>query len=317
MRAVLFGGTVPPLHAKVGEFLETDPYARQRLEEAEEVLGHRVLSGFAGATESYSPEVRRAYLVTCAALADRVREEEGAESGVCAAASIGHLPALHFSGALSFADMMLMGEAVATCENEWNATDRGRVSHFMYRVGRERLAQLREDVEAGGGWAEVAGHFSDTIHLLNVSAESLPALERAVRAGGGVPVLTFPQAEHSGVNAPLRDRIGRALSGFAFRDARLGLVRGSDGALVDSARDLRALLRDDCVTPVDFPLVVDRLRALGVDRVHVIGPGNLFERLTKEHFDVTVLVPDARARGLEVPASGPARVRRDRVPTTT
>lgn len=315
MRAVLFGGTVPPLHAKVGEFLETDSYARERLAQAEEVLGHRVLPRFSQATESYSPEARQAYLVTCVALADRARDEDG-EAGVCAAASIGHLPALHYSGALSFADMVLLGEAVTACENEWNATDHGLVSHFMYRVGRDRLAQLCAEVEAEGGRAEVAGHFSDTIHLLNVSAGSLPQLERGVRAGGGVPVLTFPQAEHSGVNAPLRDRIGEAVSGFRFRDARVGFVRGADGALVDSAEDLRSLLRDDCVTPVDFPLVVDRLRALGVDRVHVIGPGNLFERLTKEHFDVTVLVPDARARGLEVPDSGPARVG-GRVPSNT
>ncbi|WP_017545345.1 ACP S-malonyltransferase [Nocardiopsis prasina] len=315
MRAVLFGGTVPPLHAKVGEFLETDSYARERLAQAEEVLGDRVLPRFSQATESYSPEARQAYLVTCVALADRARDEDG-EAGVCAAASIGHLPALHYSGALSFADMVLLGEAVTACENEWNATDHGLVSHFMYRVGRDRLAQLCAEVEAEGGRAEVAGHFSDTIHLLNVSAGSLPQLERGVRAGGGVPVLTFPQAEHSGVNAPLRDRIGEAVSGFRFRDARVGFVRGADGALVDSAEDLRSLLRDDCVTPVDFPLVVDRLRALGVDRVHVIGPGNLFERLTKEHFDVTVLVPDARARGLEVPDSGPARVG-GRVPSNT
>ncbi|XKK40007.1 hypothetical protein HFP72_04200 [Nocardiopsis sp. ARC36] len=77
MSAVLFGGTVPPLHAKTGDFLETDPYARARLEEAEEVLGAGILPRFARTSESYSREARQAYLVTCVALADRIRSEEG------------------------------------------------------------------------------------------------------------------------------------------------------------------------------------------------------------------------------------------------
>ncbi|GAA0977947.1 hypothetical protein GCM10009551_015400 [Nocardiopsis tropica] len=307
MSAVLFGGTVPPLHAKTGDFLETDPYARARLEEAEEVLGAGILPRFARTSESYSREARQAYLVTCAALADRVRSEEG-DARLCTAASIGHLPALHYVGALSFADMMRAGEAVAASEEVWNAADHGRVSHFVYRVGRDRLEELRARVESEGGWAEVAGHFSDTIHLLNVSAEHLPLLEREVRAGGGVSVLTFPQAEHSPSNAGLRDRTAEGTAAFRFRDAGVPFVRGSDGVLVDRAEDLRDTLVQDCVTPVDFPLVVGRLRELGVRRVHVIGPGNLFERLTRDHFDVTVLAPDGRARGLTTAGAGPARV---------
>lgn len=312
MSAVLFGGTVPPLHAKVGEFLEKDPYARIRLEEAEEALDTRILPRFERASESYSPEARQAYLVTCVALADRVREEEG-RAPFCAAASIGHVPALHYVGALSFADMMRLGELVAVCENERASVDHGTASHFMYRVDRDRLAELAALVEDAGGWAEAAGHFSDDIHMLNVSAEHLSLLEKEVRAGGGVPVLNFPQAEHSSSNTGLRDRVAEAVSGFGFRDGEVSLVRASDGELVTSARDLRNVLPEDSATPVDFPLVVEKLKSLGVRRVHVIGPGNLFERLAKEHFEVTVLAPDARARGLEAPDGGPARVRGGRV----
>ncbi|WP_017606266.1 hypothetical protein [Nocardiopsis alkaliphila] len=307
MKAVLFGGTVPPLHAKIGEFLQTDPFARARLEEAEEVLGTRILPKFSRTSESYSPEARQAYLVTCIALADRVKAEEG-EAAYCAAASIGHLPALHYVGALSFEDMMRLGQRVATCENEWNSREHGTASHFMYRVDRARLAELCALVESVGGWAEVAGHFSEEIHLLNVSAEHLPLLEREVRAQGGVSVLSFPQAEHSTANHPLRERLTMATATFRFTTADVGFVRGSDGAVLRSAEELRTLIQDDCVTRVDFPLVVDRLLGLGVGEVHVIGPGNLFERLTKEHFRTTVLAPDARARGLNVPEGGPARL---------
>ncbi|QVJ02365.1 ACP S-malonyltransferase [Nocardiopsis eucommiae] len=315
MRAVLFGGTVPPLHAKVGEFLETDPYARARLEEAEEVLGQHVLPRFSQATESYSPEARQAYLVTCVALADRAREEDG-EADVCAAASIGHLPALHYCGALSFADVMRLGEAVAECENTWNATDHGLVSHFMYRVGRDRLAELVAEVAAEGGWAEVAGHFSDTIHLLNVSAGSLPGSNGPSGPGRGARAHLPPgRAQRGERPAAGPDRGGRGGLPLPGRAARLRPGRGRrarrlrGGAAFPAAGRLRHAGR--------LPLVVDRLRDLGVRRVHVVGPGNLFERLTKEHFDVTVLVPDARARGLAVPDSGPARVSGGRVASTT
>lgn len=312
MRAVLFGGTVPPLHAKTGEFLTTDTFARARLEEAEQVLGTRILPGFSRASESYSHEARQAYLVTCAALADRVKVEDG-QAPYCAAASIGHLPALHYVGALSFGDMMRLGQRVATCENEWNARDHGTVSHFMYRVDRDRLTELCELVESAGGWAEVGGHFSDRIHLLNVSAGHLPLLEREIRAQGGISVLTFPQAEHSVANHPLRERLAAATAAFRFADTDgdVGFVRGSDGAVLRSAERLRTLLQDDCVTRVDFPLVVERLLTLDVDEVQVIGPGNLFERLTRDHFRTTVLAPDARARGLDVSDGGPVRVSRD------
>ena len=298
MRAVLFGGTVPPLHAKTGEFLATDPYARARVAQAEARLGTGLLERFAGAAESYSSIARQAYLITCVALADRHEEEDG-PPGLCVAASLGHLPALHRVGALSFEEMLRLGDEIAVRENEWTARERGYSAHFMYRVDRDRLAELRSLVEADGGWTEVAGRFNDQIHLLNVTAEHLPLLEREVRAGGGVPVLSFGQAEHSSVNAPLRDRLAdEVMAAAEVRDARTGMVSGATGEVLHDRESLRALLVRDCVTPVDFPLVVATLQAAGVDRVCVVGPGNLFERLTREHFDVVVIAPDGRARGL-------------------
>ncbi|MFI6072064.1 ACP S-malonyltransferase [Actinoplanes sp. NPDC051343] len=308
--AMLFPGMAPTRFADLGRFLLTNPIARDMVATADERLGWPVLERFRAADGDYSAAGQVAFLLSCLACASWAERELGIETTFCAGASFGGKAAAVHSGALDLADAIWMTAGLARCMEEYFAAEhRDVVIHSFVRIGAGTLAEITAELAARGEWSEVACHVDTEMYMLCLREHNLEWLERRVRAAGGLSLYTMRPPLHSPAFEGLRRLAAeQVLDRITFADPARPVISDRDGAVLSLGDEIRTLLLDSIVAPLDWPAVVASLRAQGVRRVCVAGPDSLFGRVrvTTEAFEVIAASPVAALRPRRARAGRPA-----------
>ncbi|MEU7909000.1 ACP S-malonyltransferase [Actinoplanes sp. NPDC049118] len=297
----------PSSFAAVGRFMVLDPHARSRLEQASDVLGYDLLQRFYDAEEDYSVYTQLAFVVNSLALADRAEQSLGERPEICAGPSFGQKAAAAYVGALSFPDVIRMTAQLAELELDYFRTEyTDVVTHTVTRVPGDALAEYLATLTDRGEFHDLSGRLDDGMLMLSVREGLLDELKAAVGAMGGYSMYTMRPPVHARAFGRLRLRAElEVLDRYDVRAPRQTLLSDTDGSVVRTAEDMRAMLLDTFDRPVQWPAVVDGLLGLGVNRLVFAGPDNLFRRLgvTTRAFEVIALDPKGVARELFVPAS--------------
>ena len=283
-----------------------DPYARARLAEAADVLGYDLLDRFYDSTDEYSTYHQLAFVVNSIALADRAERELGERPGICAGPSFGQKAAAAYAGSMSFADVLRLTAEWAELEQDYFRTEHvDVVTQTVTRVPEEAFAEFLAGLADRGVYHDLSGRLDDGFLMVSVCETALDELKAAVAAMGGYSMHTMRPAVHAAGFVALRLRAElEVLDHYDVGAPQLTLVHDSTGAIVRTGEDMRAMLLDTFDRPIDWPAVTGTLRGLGVDRLVITGPDNLFGRLarTRKSFEVVALDPKGVARGLFVPA---------------
>ncbi|WP_433789728.1 ACP S-malonyltransferase [Actinoplanes sp. CA-252034] len=284
--AIVFPALSPVRRRDLGTFLMIHPYARRRLAEADEALGYHLADALAAAPDDdYAEPVQVAVLVACLALADWSTDWLGADPAYCVGPSFGERAALAYTGALGFADTVLLAGDIARTEREFFATEhRDVVTHSFTRVPAGRLAELLD----GLAWHEISGHLDTDFHMVSLRDGELEPFKAAISEAGGYSLYTMRPPAHAAVFAGLRERMAAVYDRYPLAAPRLPIVSYLDGSLVTGVDELRASLLDGFVRPIGWLDTVTALRGHGVDRLWVAGPDAMFSRLrvTADHFGV-------------------------------
>ncbi|MFF4017288.1 ACP S-malonyltransferase [Streptomyces sp. NPDC001843] len=290
----------PTRFRELGRFLLLDSRAKKLLAVADEVLGHSLFDAFRQSEDEYAPAAQVAFMVVCTALAERAREELGAEPVVCTGASFGEKPAVGFSGALDFADAVRMTAGLARCTAEYFAREhRDVVTQSFVRAPQGPLAELFADMDARGAWHEVACRLDEGFLMVSVHEGELERFQQDLRSIGAMPLYVMRPPMHSSLFTGLRELAAReVVDALPLRDPDLPVLADQDGTELTTADGLRHMLLDHFVRPVDWPATLDALRARGVERLLVAGPDALFGRVRSatSRFEVVPLSPDRAAR---------------------
>ncbi|MFE1802235.1 MULTISPECIES: ACP S-malonyltransferase [unclassified Streptomyces] len=305
MSAIVFPGIGPTRFADSARFLVAHPVARRFVAEADRVLGHSLVDRYReaearGDQGAFPEPARLAFLVSCLALAQSAVAEHGVEPVACTGASFGGTAAAVQSGALPFSEAVTMtAEWGRRVEAYFTREHRDVVTQSFARVPADRLAEIRAELDARGEWNEVACHVDHDFHLLSVREDSLEWLQKRLRAAGGLPLYVMRPPMHSALFGALRQEIAaEVVADVEFSDPETVVVSDHDGSLVRTAAGVRDLLLDATTRTVRWPAVVDTLKGLGVERVHVAGQDALWSRVDvmTEAFEVVALRPDTAMR---------------------
>jgi [acyl-carrier-protein] S-malonyltransferase len=288
--AVVFPGMGPTSFADVGRFMLVNPYARELVSEADDVLGYSLVERYRAAAGNYSEYAQVAFMVNSVALARWAETQLGMTPDICVGPSFGGKAATAYAGALPFADAVRLTAGMARALDDYFAVEyREVVTHSFIRTPEDRLQEILAELDEAGEWHEVAGVLDEGFQMLSLNRGRLEWLEKRLRSVGGLPLFTMHPPMHASVFGALRTRIEAEVFGaLTFAAPRLPVVADQDGAVLTTAEGVRGMLLDGIVRPVRWPDVVASLQSLGVRTMYVCGQDNLFGRVgvTTRNFEL-------------------------------
>lgn len=263
------------------------PAARAVFDEADSVLGFRLSTlCFEGPqaeldrTEISQPAIFAASVASLAAWRAQAGDRVPTAS-VAAGLSLGEYTALHYAGALSFADgLRLVRERGLAMQAACDAIKSGMTS--VIGLARDQLEKIRDEASAG-----------DVLCLANINSPeqialsgSMPALERAgelARAAGAKRVipLAVAGAFHSSLMQPARERLERALASVPVTSPRIPVVSNVSALPTTDPVAIKDALARQLTGAVEWVGCVERMRAMGVQAFYEVGPGKVLTGLLK------------------------------------
>lgn len=302
---MVFPGMGPSNFSEVGKFMVLDPYVRRRLKAADEALGFSLMDRFYEAETDYSEYTQAAFLVNSLALADRAVDTLGMRPDICVGPSFGQKAATVYAESLDFADALRMTVEMARCEEEFFAsTHSDVVTQSVVRTPGDRLEELMAGLRERDELCEVSGRLDHNFFLVSLRESMLDELKAGIRDMGGYPMYTMRPPVHAPSFGALRAKAEReVLDRYEVRAPALTVVADQDGSVVETADAMRTMLLDTFDRAIHWPDAVAGLQRLGVERLVVAGPDNLFRRLdcTTKNFEVLAFDPKSTVKQLTAP----------------
>lgn len=298
---IVFPGMGPESgYADLGKFMMTSPWARRLRKAADDVLGYSLMGHYREAGADYSEYSQVAFLISCLALIEQASDTFDTEPVACAGPSFGGKAALAYSGALPFAETILLTARLSRCEEEYFRTEyQDVVTQSIARTPGPALQEILEAMTERHEWYDISCHVDEDFFMVSMRAPSLDAFARHVRAAGGLPLYAMRPPMHSSAFGSLRRKVeDEVLGDFLFDDPCLPIIADQDGSVVATADGVRAMLLDGFVRPVRWPDVVQTMKEFGITKVYISGPDRLFGRVrcTTQNFEVAAISPKLSLR---------------------
>ncbi|MFD7659628.1 ACP S-malonyltransferase [Actinosynnema sp. NPDC059797] len=292
MTAIAFPGMGPVKFADVAKFMLINPFARELLRTADEVLGRDLFAALRDSTSDYAEAAQVAFLVNSVALARWAEDRFGFEPSFCTGASFGGKAAAVHSGALSAEEGIWLTAELVRVETEYFAEQHGDVVTLSFaRTPRAELDLVLAELD---DWHEISCYVDEDFYMVSLKRDRLAWFQQRLKSAGGLPLYEMDPPMHVSAFAGLRDRVERELfPRLSFRDPATPVIADQDGSVRTTADGVRAILLDGVVRPVRWPEVVRSLRAEGVTTLCVAGQDALFGRVacTTNNFKVIAASP--------------------------
>ncbi len=291
--ALYFPGLVPSASSSVEEFMRRNEFVQRRLRVADEVLGYSLLDAYAKA-EIYDWEVfETGFMVLTLALADWTMENLDIDPVLCGGQSFGAIVAAVFTGALDYPDAIEFIRASTAVETDYfNGLPAPMGCLFFYRLDSASVDRLIEQCRSDGLDLEASVYLDDSVHAVSGPIEHLKIFRQLIRDRGGHAFYLMNRAEHCPSVAPLRERLkNEVYQKFTWNTPSLPLLSDVTGELLHHPDAIMEDLLDGWVSPVHWTTVVEGIRTAGADNVLIIGPRNMFARITNNRLPTAVVTP--------------------------
>jgi [acyl-carrier-protein] S-malonyltransferase len=292
---IVFPGMGPCGYGDLGKFMATSPHARKLRRTADSVLGYPLMDKYRTAGADYSESSQIAFLISCLALIEQVRDTLDSEPAACAGPSFGGKAAVAYSAALPVDELIMLAARLARCEEEYFATEHEDViTQSIARTPGSVLAEILAAMTQRNEWHDISCHIDEDFYMVSMREPSLDLFLKEVRAAGGLPLYVMRPPMHSSAFGALRRKAeDEVLGDLPFSDPSLPIIADHDGSIVTTADGVRSMLLDSFVRAVRWPRVVQAMRELDVTKVYIPGPDSLFGRVrcTTSHFAVVPIKP--------------------------
>ncbi|GAA2804836.1 ACP S-malonyltransferase [Crossiella cryophila] len=305
--AIYFPGLVPTTFPAIASFLQENEYAQARLRAADEVLGYSLIKAYEHA-EIYDWEVYEAgYMALTLALADWADDHLDLSPVVFGGQSFGAIIGSVYAGVLSYADGLTLVRESAKVELDYFAGLAEPLGcFFFYRLDGPAVDRLVARCRAEGRNVEASVYLDNSVHAVSGVMADLEYFRELVREEGGFPFYLMNRAEHCTMVAGLRQRLETEVySKLDWRPARVPMLSDVTGELITDPQAIMTDLLDGWVTPVRWATVVEGIRRSRAEQAYIIGPRNMFSRLTGNTVPTAVVTPkaveDYRVKGFAGP----------------
>ena len=194
---------------------------------------------------------------------------------------MGEYTALFFAGAIDFGDALrVVAERGAAMQAASDASPSGMVS--ILGLDREPVEQLCRDCSQGEV-LQVANLLCPGNIVVSGTKTACARIETAAMTAGAMKTipLAVAGAFHTPLMQPAVDRLSAALQKAKLRQPRIPVVSNVDAKPHDNPDEIRRLLVQQVVSPVQWEDSIRWLLAQGVNRVYEVGPGRVLRSLIK------------------------------------
>lgn len=255
------------------DFYDASPEARAVLDAAAVQSADGFLDLIFSGTQDDLNDTRVAQpaLLTVEVAIVKYLESRGARPSGCAGHSLGEIPALVATGAVSFEDALRFTRERARLMSE-NVPGGGMAA--VMGLDAEAIAAA---LPAG---AQIANYNGESQTIISGSVEAIAASEAALKASGAKRVMPLKVSGpfHSEFMRPAAEEFARVLAGVAFERPKVRFVSSVSAAEVSEPEQIRALLSHQLCSPV---LWTQTSQAIGAVPAWEIGPGGVLKGLAK------------------------------------
>ncbi|MEZ4218845.1 MAG: ACP S-malonyltransferase [Myxococcota bacterium] len=227
-------------------------------------------------------EIQQPAILTVSIALLRALEERAAVAPAFVAGhSLGEYSALVAAGAIDFEDAVALVHARGRFMQEAVPEGRGAMAAVM-GIGPEETAEacVRAARETGLVVAPANYNSPQQTVIAGDAAAVEIACSRAKEAGAKRTIpLPVSAPFHCALMAPAASKLAFELERVRFRDARPPVVTNVEAEPNREGDRIAGLLREQVTAPVRFTEMVERLRALGVERYLEVGPGSVLSGL--------------------------------------
>jgi len=264
---------------------ESSEAAKAIFDAADEALGYSISKlSFEGPEDELrqTANTQPALLATSIALLE-VYKESGLKPDYVAGHSLGEYSALVAAGVLEFADAVRLVRSRGEFMEQAVPSGQGAMAAVL-GAERDALQALCADITAAGAVVELANvNCPGQIVVSGSSAGVAAVVERGKEAGAKrVIPLEVSGPFHSSLMQPAADRLANALAQAEFRDAAVPVVANVHAQPVSTGAELRELLVEQVVSPVQWEDTIKYLIGEGVDTFVEIGSGTVLAGLIKK-----------------------------------
>jgi len=202
--------------------------------------------------------------------------EAGIEPDVVAGHSLGEYAAAHAAGGLSLTDGVRL---VAERDRLMNAACRENPGGMIALIGADPDEVARATEEAEG--VVVAANFNTPRQtVLSGETDALEAVAESMR--GRKVRLEVSGAFHSPLMEGAARKMAELLREAELEEPDIPMVGAADGALLETADEVRAALQKQMLSPVRWVAVVERMLDLGVREISEAGEDGTLTRMLRD-----------------------------------
>jgi [acyl-carrier-protein] S-malonyltransferase len=200
----------------------------------------------------------------------------GIEPDIVAGHSLGEYTAAHAAGCLSLTDGVRL---VAERDRLMNAASGENPGGMIALIGADPDLVARATEEAQG--IVVAANFNTPRQT--VISGNIDALETVAEGVRGRKVrLEVSGAFHSPLMEGAAREMDELLRGVELEEPAIPMVGATDGALLETADEVRAALQGQMLSPVRWVAVVERMLDLGVREIFEAGEDGTLTRMLRD-----------------------------------
>lgn len=264
---------------------ESNAAARDVYDRADAALGFPISKlSFEGPEEELrqTANTQPALLATSVALLEAYRSQ-GVKPDYVAGHSLGEYSALVAAGVLAFEDAIRLVRARGQFMEQAVPSGQGAMAAVL-GAEREALAALCADITAGAGVVELANVNCPGQIVVSGSAEGVAEVVARGKEAGAKRVIPLEVSGpfHSSLMRPAADKLSAELAKVAFGEASVPVVANVHARPVTNGDELRGLLVEQVVSPVQWEDTIKFLIAEGVDTFVEIGSGTVLAGLIKK-----------------------------------
>lgn len=264
---------------------ETSDVARDIYDRADAALGFSISKlSFEGPEEELrqTANTQPALLATSVALLEAYRSQ-GVKPDYVAGHSLGEYSALVTAGVLAFEDAIRLVRARGQFMEQAVPSGQGAMAAVL-GAERDALAALCADVTAGAGVVELANVNCPGQIVVSGSVEGVAEVVARGKEAGAKRVIPLEVSGpfHSSLMRPAADKLSAELAKVSFADATVPVVANVHAKPVTSGAELRDLLVEQVVSPVQWEDTIKFLISEGVDTFVEIGSGTVLAGLIKK-----------------------------------
>ncbi|MED1873395.1 hypothetical protein [Brevibacillus borstelensis] len=294
MIGLVLPGLAPSSYEEVKDFIETNPFAKKRFQEASDIIGYSLAEAFREATEDQHEVIESAFLANSIALLDYFYERYGLHPDYSIGASFGGMSVAVQSGGLTFGECLwLTHESAKHSKTYFQQMDAEYHTHFIFNLSLEETEELINDFQAKGMELELVGHLEKVVCLCGEKSVVQSLKEVINQRSKCFSVHTMKQPIHSRLLTELKHQLrDKFYSQVVFKPLQVPIISDVDGHIYKQSEELKQMLLDGYDHPVRWDLVSKSMKQEHIETAYVVGPRNLFTQLLKYEFETIGISPD-------------------------